>query len=290
MQILIETDGSPYAEAALHLGAYLLRGRLPDRPPTLLAVIKREADRPRADTVLARARDLLGVEHAQTRIRIGHPAQEIIHEAHEGNYDLVIVGDRQENNTINRLLQGSMAARVAEHAPCPVLIAKGRIGPIRRILLCDSGARLPSAGLNTKPSTQSRPGELALSRFTTQMAELLDGEEEVTVLHVMSQISAGPGVRGQQLRADVEELVAEHAPEGALLEKDVQMLEKPGIHPHAKVRHGLVLDEILEEARSADYDLVIIGAHPGEGWQHILLDDLARKIIVHLDRPVLVVK
>ncbi len=290
MQILIETDGSPHAEAALRLGTCLLRGRLPDRPPAILTVIKREADRPRADTVLARARDLLGVEQAQTRIRIGHPAQEIINEAREGHYDLVIVGDRHENNAINRLLQGSIAVRVAEHAPCSVLIAKGPIRPVRRILLCDSGARLPGAGLNPEPSTDSPPRELALGRFTTQMAGLLEGEEEVTILHVMSQIGAGPGVRGQQLRADAEELVAEHAPEGALLEKDVQMLERPGIHPHAKVRHGLVVDEILEEARNGDYDLVIIGAHPGEGWQHILLDDLARKIIVHLDRPVLVVK
>jgi nucleotide-binding universal stress UspA family protein len=56
------------------------------------------------------------------------------------------------------------------------------------------------------------------------------------------------------------------------------------------VRHGLVVDEIQAEARSGDYDLVVIGAHRGEGWRRILLDDLAHQIIVEMDRPVLVVR
>jgi nucleotide-binding universal stress UspA family protein len=56
------------------------------------------------------------------------------------------------------------------------------------------------------------------------------------------------------------------------------------------VRHGLVVDEILAEAQRGDYDLVVIGAYRSEGWQRILLDDQAHKIIVQLDRPVLVVR
>jgi nucleotide-binding universal stress UspA family protein len=56
------------------------------------------------------------------------------------------------------------------------------------------------------------------------------------------------------------------------------------------VRHGLVVDEILAEAQSGDYDLVAIGAYRGEFWQRILLDDQAHRILVQLDRPVLVVR
>jgi nucleotide-binding universal stress UspA family protein len=129
-----------------------------------------------------------------------------------------------------------------------------------------------------------------LARLTTHLAELLDGEEEITVLHVMSQMSAGPGVRGAQLRARAEELIEARTPEGELLVRDLQALERPGVHPHAEVRHGLVVDEILAEAQSGDYDLVVIGAHRGEGWQRLLLDDLAQRIVAQLDRPVLVVR
>jgi len=282
MRILIATDGSPSAEAALRFGNHTLGALRDSEPPTILTVVKHEADRPQADPLLAHARELLEPLPVRTLVRVGHPAEEIIHEAEEGDYDLVIVGERQDHNPVTRFLLVSTAVRVAEHAPCPVIVAKGKIGPIRRILLCDSGAEIPS--------TRLRAGPPLLGRFTAQLAELIEGEEEITVLHVMSQISAGPGVRGKQLRARAKELIEEHTPEGELLERDVRVLDRPGIHPRPKIRHGLVVDEILAEAKSGDYDLVVIGAYRGAGWRRILLDDLARKITIQLDRPALVVR
>jgi nucleotide-binding universal stress UspA family protein len=97
-------------------------------------------------------------------------------------------------------------------------------------------------------------------------------------------------VRGKQLRASAEELITEHTPEGELLVQDLQILDKPHVRAYPKVRHGLVLDEILDDARTGNYDLVVIGAHPGGGWQHLLLDDLTHDIVARLDRPVLVVR
>jgi nucleotide-binding universal stress UspA family protein len=67
-------------------------------------------------------------------------------------------------------------------------------------------------------------------------------------------------------------------------------LDRLGVRALAEVRHGLVVDEILSQAKKGDYDLVVIGAYRGKGWQRILLDDLAHKILVQLDRPVLVVR
>jgi nucleotide-binding universal stress UspA family protein len=50
------------------------------------------------------------------------------------------------------------------------------------------------------------------------------------------------------------------------------------------------VDQILAAARDGDYDLVVIGAHRGESWQRLLLDDLSHKILLQIDRPILVVK
>lgn len=274
MRILMATGGSPHSEAALRFGAQIAARA--STSPTIVTVIRHETDRPRADMILGRASRLLGLKapRVQSRVRIGHPAEEIIREAEEGDYSLVIVGERQRPDLVSRFLLGSTAERVVEHAPCPVIIAKGKTGPIHRILLCDSGIESPSL----------------LDRFTTQLADMIGNQEEITVLHVMSQISAGPGVRGAQLRAGAEELIENHTPEGELLERDIQILERLGTHPQPKVRHGLVVNEILEEARAGNYDLVVIGAHRGEGWRRILLDDLARQIIAQMDRPVLVVR
>lgn len=140
MRLLITTDGSPHSEVTVRLGAEIARHS--KQAPTILTVIKDRADRPQARLVLARAREWPKplVPEAQTRMRVGHPAEEIICEVEEGGYDLVVVGQREHHTLFTRFFLGSTAQRVVEHAPCPVIIAKGQVGPIRRILLCDSGA------------------------------------------------------------------------------------------------------------------------------------------------------
>ncbi len=81
-----------------------------------------------------------------------------------------------------------------------------------------------------------------------------------------------------------------HTPEGELLGRDIRVLDQPGIHPTSKVRHDLVVDEILLEARNGDYDIIVIGAYKRQRWQHILLENLTRKVLIRSDRSVLVVR
>ena len=276
MKILMATGGSPHSEAAIGFGSCLLHACRTEPTVTVLTVIKREAAYAEANLILTHARQLLALETqtVQTKVLVGHPAEEILREAEEGGYDLLIMGEREQHKFMTRFVLGSTTIRVVEHAPSPVIIAKGKIGALHRLLLCDSGADNSSL----------------LGRFTDQLAGLLRGDEKVTILHVMSQIGAGPGVIGKQLRAEAETLMAEHTPEGEILERDIQILKQLGIHPEPKVRHGLVVDEILAEAREGDHDLVVIGTSPGQGWRRILLDDLAHQIITKMDRPILVVR
>ena len=298
MPVLIAVEDPSQAEAPLNLGAQVAaRGH---ELLTLLTVIRHESERPAAAAMLARACEAVQdyAPEVRTQVRVGHPATEIVCEAEEGGYDLVIVGDGPRRNLMTRFLHGSTAVRVVEHAPCPVILAKGRIGPLQRVLLCDSGSRDPSVGLASNSHAPPAPGmgrrgrryPSVLSRFTELSVDLLDGAGEIVVLHVMSQMSAGPGVPGKQLRSDTEGLVEERAPEGELLLRDIEALQRLGIRARPQVRHGLVVDEIMDEVHQGDYDLVVIGAYRGEGWQRILLDDLAHRIIVELDRPVLVVR
>ena len=271
MRILIVDNGSFSIEDLLTFSKQFVR--CVSKLPTLLTILNPGNDRPppQNNTIDNIAR-IFGDQYLRIKTRIGQPVEEAICEIQDGGYDLVIMGDRRLRR-LARIFKRSAAKRVVEQAACSVMIAQGKIGPIRRILLCDSGAE------------ESR----LLNKFASQVVELLGGEEEVTVLHVMSQISAGPGVRGKQLRADTDELIETHTPEGDLLGRDIQSLEKSGLRPVPKVRHGLVVDEILAEARNGDYDLIAIGVQR-QKWQRFLLDDLSRQIIDQVDRPVLVVK
>ncbi len=240
--------------------------------PTVLLVCEHKP--PHLEAFRAQVHSAKYFNRAQVKIRIGSITEQILAELDEAPYDLVILEEPAPSKRLKHLWRKSIVSNVVERTRCPVLIVRGDVREIDQILLCDSGGE-------TSP---------LLSRLTAQLADLLAGEEDITVLHVMSQISAGPGVVGKQLRAEAQDLIAEHTPEGILLEHDLQALAKSQVHTQPKVRHGLVLDEILSEARSGDYDLVVIGAHKPDGWQRFLLDNLAQKIIAQIDRPILVVK
>jgi nucleotide-binding universal stress UspA family protein len=274
MKILLVTDGSYRAETALRFGAPI--AHRVSVPPTILAVIDRSSIKTpsQADRILAHAIELIGTQGVRTQVHTGNLFEQILCEIDQGAYDLVIMGDRRPSNLTQRFLWRSTAIKVAECAPCSVIVVRGRVGIINRILLCDSGVE----------------GSPLLSRLVIQLADLLEGVEEVTVLHVMSQVSAGPGVSGKHLRAGAKELIKEESPEGEILERDIQMLEVPGIHPIPKVRHGLVVDEILAEARSGDYDLVVVGAHPSAGERRFLLDNISHQLLKNIGRPILVVR
>lgn len=270
MRILIATRSIVHSDTAVLMGniIYLMTGGT----ITLLTVVEDESSKDRAETSLRQAGQFVNVPETQiqTRIRIGNPVEEIASEA--AGYDLVIIGEPARNRFINRQ-RAPIAEDLVAHVACPLLITRGRPRPIRKVLFCESGH---------EPSL--------VDDLTSQMPSLIKHVDRVVVLHVMSQMAAGPGVAGWALRADAETLIEEHTPEGQLLEEGITQLEQLDIHPEAKVRHGLVVREVLDEAKSGNYDLLVIGAHPGLGWERFLLGDLAREIIGRIDRPLLVIK
>ncbi len=58
-------------------------------------------------------------------LRVGYPFEEIVLMANDPQVDLVIIGSHGRSG-IKRLLLGSTAERVVQHAPCPVLVVKER--------------------------------------------------------------------------------------------------------------------------------------------------------------------
>ncbi|HSM57707.1 MAG TPA: universal stress protein [Candidatus Sulfomarinibacteraceae bacterium] len=273
MRILIATGGSPHSDKAVRLGGAI--ASVVGTGPTVLTVVKSQANVPEARRRLEHALTLLPEtgEDPDTQIRFGDAAAQILAEAEVGEYQLIVVGERSQHRLLSRLLSPT-SERVIAQARCPVLVAKSVVEDFNRILVCDSGAN----------------DESLLERFTAQFSRLLTPQTEVTVLHVMSQIGAAPGVRGWQLRADAESLIDAHTPEGERLEHNLELLEQSQAHSEPKVRHGRVVDEILAESECDEYDLIVIGAHRAHGWQRLLLDDIAHQVIRAAERPVLVMR
>lgn len=273
MQMLVATGGARHSTQALWIASELAA---PNTEVTILTVIRTGRETARGRTIAEEARTFWLPDHGHvtTKVRTGKPAEAIVQEAASGGYDLLVIGERSPHRLRTRLV-GSVVAHVAAHAPCPVLIAKGVRSPAHRILICDSGGGSPSV-------------ITLFGHYPWAMRWAENGE--VTVLHVMSQITAAPGVRGEQLRADATDLMKVHSPEGELLADDRTHLHDYGIDATVKVRHGLVREEVLAEADAGGYGLIVIGAHRRSGWQSFLLSDLAQQIISHADRSVLLLR
>lgn len=137
--IVIGTDGSPSAEAALRRGAEVARGSgarvhlvtaypdIPSYKETIRSSAKAEPIELRevAEGVLARAARELEAEglEVDTHAREGDPAHVIIEAAEELGAELIVVGSRGLTG-LERFLMGSVSSKLAQHAPTSLMVVR----------------------------------------------------------------------------------------------------------------------------------------------------------------------
>ena len=64
-----------------------------------------------------------GAKDVDTKIAVGPVAEEIVRAAEEGDYDYIVVGTRGMSG-FKRMLIGSVAEKVVQHAHCPVVVVR----------------------------------------------------------------------------------------------------------------------------------------------------------------------
>ncbi len=136
-RILVAIDGSECSDRALakalelaalaraRVTALAVEGPLPAYAATIGEVeeVKREKDAFfRALAARARLRGAQAGVEVEIDVRPGHAADVIARQAEEGGFDLVVLGHR--GHFVRDRLLGSTADRVAQHAPCPVMIVR----------------------------------------------------------------------------------------------------------------------------------------------------------------------
>lgn len=283
LHILMYVDETAIAEQAVRYGAQIAAAA--SATVTLLAVANTPAEQTRVRAALERAQSLLPAP-AQEIMRPGRGVHELLREAETGRYDLIVVRSRGRRGW-SRLAFGSVAARLARFSPIPVIIVKGPARPSLRRLLACSAADVPSD---------------RVARWSGRLAGWLGAE--LTLMHVMSQLALSPRATLEQLDDTAEEAMAAQTREGRQLARQLEVAQthaqQAGGAPitlRARLRHGLVVDEVTAEAVKSDCDLVIIGGHQApatfEGADRLrtyLLEDVADQIVMALQRPVMVVK
>jgi nucleotide-binding universal stress UspA family protein len=269
MKTLLCVAGMPFAEAVVQFGGQI--ARVTQSPLTLLHVIHQEQDRAKGERILTAATDMLPKTPPETRIRVGNPVEEILTEIHEGDYDILVVGARQEVRAA-QLLLGSVTQQLIRRAPISVLVAKKPRPGLDRILICTGGADV------AEPVIELGGTLAGLAHAQT------------TLLHVVSPVpSMYTGL--DELEETLAELLQTDTPTSQHLRYAAGVLDRYGVPGKLKLRYGVAADEILREALEENYDLVVIGASGTAGQiREWLLGNVTRQIAENAPCSVLVVK
>lgn len=186
-------------------------------------------------------------KNVRLRLREGNPFDQILEEAQAGDYDLIIMGSRGHKG-ISRYFVGSTALRVADLAPCPVLIAKN-IQDDADFLHCTDGSDLAEkAGV-----------------FGVRLARAIGAS--VTILSVDETGT---------LRKEAEERTR----------KAVMIFSKMGLSSRVLVRSGRASEVIIDEAK--DHNIVVMGASGSSAVRRFFLGSVPLKVIEYGECPVLI--
>lgn len=143
MKILIGVDDSPHSKAAVEYVKQMtwpkgstiqvlsvVRPVVPVYseafvpPATYVGEMNEETIRFHQETAANAERDLQGTGlRTEARILSGDPRTELVEAAREERADLLVVGSHGRTG-VAKLLMGSVAAYVAAHAPCSVMVVK----------------------------------------------------------------------------------------------------------------------------------------------------------------------
>lgn len=293
MTVLAATDGSECAQVALdlvrsihwpegsviHVVRVVEHASVPAAPPSP-ADAQDHAER-EAQVIGGVASELTGVARAmestgariETAVIGGRPASAILDKAEAVRADLIVVGSRG-HGTIGSMVLGSVSAEVADHAHCPVLVARE--------------PHLTHVILGTDGSSYARTAEDVIRGWpifdTTRI-------EVVTVAFIdlpwTSSLALSAYAPSEDYTDTSTEVVVEHQ---RLADEAASRLKSAGRNATVRVVQGDPAAELLRVASEAEADLIVVGTHGRTGLRRLFAGSVARNVMVHAPCSVLVVR
>ena len=271
MKILICSDGTSPADSAIRIGGLLIGPTHAET--TLLGIAENPQDeRPLRDALEAQARSLRAHGVApEIVVRQGEPIRQILIQTSKTTYDVVVIGARRKGTT-GLYWRSEKTYEVIKLIPPPVLVAIGECTTLKKFLVCTGGKEFIEEAV----------------QLTGKLAAAVGAS--VTLLHVMAE---PPAIYADlvQLEEDVGRLLESKSELGTNLRRQKRELERLGVSAEVRLRHGIVIDQVFEEARDGDYDLIVTGTSQARGLlRHYIMGDLTRSILNHANCPVLVAR
>ena len=270
--ILVPLDGSVRGETALSWAQTLPSDRI-----RLLQICSR--DHPDAEAATRYLEDVAARLRLpgcviETRVAFDEPAEGIVADATDAD---LIVMCTQGTGGGGRLLFGSVADRVARHAPAPTLLLRGGSHPITT----ESVRRL------VVPLDGSSAAERALA-LTTQLARALDVPIHLVTVDDATASDAAPDAENRPCGGIELAPVPHSGAADTYLEQLAESLREAGIATSSEVRFGPPALEVMATLEQGD--LLILTTH-GRGaarrWQ---IGNVAEKLLRQAATPVALVR
>jgi nucleotide-binding universal stress UspA family protein len=271
MKILVCSDGSERSQRAFVSAAVIAAATKAET--TILGITE---DKQGEGGLLETLREEAAVfREKETKLQIitrfGDVVQEIIRQTRDTNYDLVVIG-AERRGTQEFFLPTTKAYSIAETIAPPVLVVPRPRPDLKRILICSGGGTFIDNAV----------------RFTSKMAKQLSAS--ITLLNVVPE---PPAMHATLFRRqdDVEALLNSGSALARNLRNEKEIVERAGVPVIVRIRHGMVIDQVLAEIQGSDYDLVVVGSWPvRDPWRNYVIGNVTRDIINRTDRPVLVIR
>ena len=205
------------------------------------------------------------------------PGEAILATARSEGASAVVVGFRGLG-ALGRLLMGSVSRHVVRGASSPVLVVKASISRPRTFVLGVDGSDNSRRAADWLAGLPAPPGGRVIL---------------VSVIEPLQMPSAGllPASVRATLRAEAETLVAEQR---ARAERDLEQraarLRRAGWRARGLVRQGVPLWTLLDAARNAAADVLVVGARGTGGVTRLLLGSVAEGAVNQAPMSVLVVR
>lgn len=261
----------PAAETAIELGASLA-GPLKAQT-TLLGIAEASQDELALRDTLQKQTQLLHDRGTSPHmiVQFGEPVRQIVDQTSKTNYDLVVIGARWTGAT-GHYWRSEKTYEVIKSIQPPVLMAIGESKQLKRFLVCTGGKEFIDQAL----------------QLTGRLAAVVNAS--VTLLHVMAE---PPAMYADLVRLEenVDQLLESKSELGTNLGRQKKELERLGVSADIRLRHGIVVDQVFEEVREGNYDLIVTGTSQARGLlRHYIMGDLTRSILNRSNVPVLVAR
>lgn len=272
-ELLIATNGHAATLPAIQYGAWL--GGLLRMPVTLIGIVERrglpniDAEEHPLDAILSQAIPLFKEHKVRHRLEVhyGHAEDVIPLKAREKDYITVL--SPLGRPPLRRLLLGRSFRHIMAEVVGPILYVPQARLPLKKMLVCVGGLGY----------------EVAAEHLGLRLASLTGAE--VILLSVVPPIDLDyPTAR--TVREQWEHLADTDTPPGRSLRQGLEAARAANLTASIKVRHGAVVDEILNEVKTGSYDLICMGSpYSAHGLRHYYAPNVTAEVAEAAGCPVL---